>query len=76
MDYVSVKCLGGSGGDGRLFFLAIFANPFAGPDGGDGGCGGHVVFRGNAILSPALARRKPVCSVYLGDEPQPRPRGD
>ena len=37
---------GGSGGNGCMSFLRLFANEWAGPDGGDGGSGGHVVFQG------------------------------
>jgi len=29
-----------------MSFLQLFANEWAGPDGGDGGNGGHVIFQG------------------------------
>jgi len=44
VDWKSVTCRGGNGGDGKISFLSVFVVEFAGPDGGDGGNGGHVVF--------------------------------
>jgi GTP-binding protein len=41
----------GDGGDGGIFFSSIFANEFAGPSGGNGGCGGHVIFRASSSVS-------------------------
>lgn len=45
VDSVRVKFQGGKGGDGCIAMLHLFANEFAGVDGGSGGCGGHVVLR-------------------------------
>lgn len=40
-----VKTIGGKGGDGCVSFLHLWANEYAGPDGGDGGNGAHVIFK-------------------------------
>ena len=44
VDYRKVLAIGGNGGDGCISLLRVHSNEFAGPDGGDGGSGGHVVF--------------------------------
>lgn len=44
MDWRRVRVRAGSGGHGAVSLGRVFANPRAGPDGGDGGAGGHVVF--------------------------------
>ena len=36
---------GGNGGDGAISLLSEYGNEFAGPAGGDGGSGGHVIFK-------------------------------
>ncbi|XP_054164840.1 mitochondrial ribosome-associated GTPase 2-like [Oppia nitens] len=43
IDCKRVKCFGGKGGDGMICFLKLFCNPMAGPSGGDGGNGGHII---------------------------------
>lgn len=43
VDCKPIKVRGGKGGDGCVSFLSLFMNDCAGPDGGDGGCGGHVI---------------------------------
>ncbi|XP_039301155.1 mitochondrial ribosome-associated GTPase 2-like, partial [Nilaparvata lugens] len=45
VDMKRVQVVGGNGGDGSISFLSLWANEFAGPDGGDGGSGGHVLFQ-------------------------------
>ena len=47
VDWKAVTVCGGDGGDGSLSLCSLYANEFAGPDGGDGGCGGHVIFTAN-----------------------------
>jgi GTPase involved in cell partitioning and DNA repair len=42
---------GGSGDDGFIYFFRLLVNDKAGPAGGDGGNGGHVVSRLNLINS-------------------------
>ncbi|XP_076237856.1 mitochondrial ribosome-associated GTPase 2-like [Calliopsis andreniformis] len=44
LDIKQVRTIGGRGGDGEISFLQLWSNECAGPDGGDGGCGGHVIF--------------------------------
>lgn len=44
IDCCKVRVSGGRGGDGMICFLHLFANPDAGPSGGDGGNGGHIIF--------------------------------
>lgn len=50
VDYVKIHCTSGRGGAGSSHFLRTRTNPRGGPDGGDGGRGGHVIIRGNAQL--------------------------
>ncbi|MEG0011051.1 MAG: GTPase ObgE [Muribaculaceae bacterium] len=50
IDYVKILCRSGKGGAGsRHYYRAKYA-PKGGPDGGDGGRGGHVILRGNRNL--------------------------
>ena len=48
VDYVKINFKSGRGGAGSAHFYRAKGIPFGGPDGGDGGRGGHVVVRGNA----------------------------
>ncbi|HEY8920210.1 MAG TPA: GTPase ObgE, partial [Chitinophaga sp.] len=50
VDYIRVFCKSGKGGAGSAHFMRTKFNPQAGPDGGDGGRGGHIILRGNAQL--------------------------
>jgi GTP-binding protein len=50
IDYVKFCSRSGSGGAGYLHFHREKFVPHGGPDGGDGGRGGHVILRGNAQL--------------------------
>ncbi|XP_059098954.1 mitochondrial ribosome-associated GTPase 2-like [Tigriopus californicus] len=45
VDWRQVVVTAGNGGNGSLSLASLFANEFAGPDGGDGGNGAHVIFR-------------------------------
>ncbi len=50
IDYVKILCRSGKGGAGsRHYYRAKYA-PKGGPDGGDGGRGGHIILRGNRNL--------------------------
>lgn len=50
IDYVKVCCRSGKGGAGSRHFLRAKGLPNGGPDGGDGGRGGHIILKGNAQL--------------------------
>ncbi len=50
VDYVKICCRSGSGGRGSSHFLRDRSNARGGPDGGDGGKGGHIIVKGNAQL--------------------------
>ena len=50
IDYVKICCRSGAGGFGSSHFRREKHVALGGPDGGDGGRGGHVVLRGNAQL--------------------------
>ncbi|MEI6435320.1 MAG: GTPase ObgE [Bacteroidota bacterium] len=48
VDYVKIHCASGNGGAGSRHFMRTRTNAHGGPDGGDGGRGGHVILRGNS----------------------------
>jgi GTP-binding protein len=50
VDYVKIYCRSGKGGRGSVHFRREKYIPRGGPDGGDGGRGGHVLLRGNRNL--------------------------
>jgi GTPase len=50
VDYVKIFCASGNGGAGSKHFLRTKTSPHGGPDGGDGGRGGHIILRGNKQL--------------------------
>jgi GTP-binding protein len=47
VDYVKICCRSGKGGGGSRHFRREKFVPKGGPDGGDGGRGGHIILRGN-----------------------------
>lgn len=47
IDYVRIHCVSGHGGAGSAHLLRAKYVPKGGPDGGDGGRGGHVILRAN-----------------------------
>lgn len=47
VDYVKINCRSGNGGSGSAHFIRNRLTAFGGPDGGDGGRGGHIILRGN-----------------------------
>ncbi len=47
VDYVKICCRSGKGGAGSKHFRREKFVPRGGPDGGDGGRGGHIIIRGN-----------------------------
>ena len=50
VDYVKIFCRSGNGGAGSVHFRREAHVPKGGPDGGDGGRGGHIILRGNKQL--------------------------
>jgi GTP-binding protein len=50
VDYVKICCRSGAGGAGSAHFYRDKWNPKGGPDGGDGGRGGHIILKGNSQL--------------------------
>lgn len=57
VDYIRIFCKSGKGGAGSMHFARTKYNPFAGPDGGDGGRGGHIILKGNSQLWTLLHLR-------------------
>ena len=47
IDYVKIYCASGHGGAGSVHLLRAKYVPKGGPDGGDGGRGGHIILRAN-----------------------------
>ncbi len=47
VDYVKIYCRSGKGGAGSAHLHREKFTPKGGPDGGDGGRGGHIILRGN-----------------------------
>ena len=50
VDYVKIYCKSGDGGPGSSHFRREKYVPKGGPDGGDGGRGGHIILVGNKQL--------------------------
>ena len=50
VDYVKLFCASGKGGAGSKHFHRSKGQPKGGPDGGDGGRGGHIILKGNEQL--------------------------
>lgn len=50
VDYVKIFCQSGNGGPGSAHLRREKFVPKGGPDGGDGGRGGHIILQGNAQM--------------------------
>ncbi|GGF20366.1 GTPase ObgE [Hymenobacter cavernae] len=50
IDYVKICCRSGRGGAGSHHFFRAKGLPNGGPDGGDGGRGGHIILEGDSQL--------------------------
>ena len=50
IDYVKLICRSGKGGAGSRHYFRAKGLPNGGPDGGDGGRGGHIILEGNSQL--------------------------
>jgi GTP-binding protein len=57
VDQIRIFCRSGHGGAGSKHFMRTKFNAMAGPDGGDGGRGGHIILRGNKNLWTLLHLR-------------------
>jgi GTPase len=57
VDYVKIYCRSGKGGRGSTHMRRVKYIPNGGPDGGDGGRGGHVILRANRNLWTLLHLR-------------------
>ena len=57
IDYIRIFCHSGHGGAGSRHFMRTKFNPKAGPDGGNGGRGGHIILKGNKQLWTLLHLR-------------------
>lgn len=57
IDYIRIFCKSGHGGAGSRHFMRTKYNAQAGPDGGDGGRGAHIILKGNAQLWTLLHLR-------------------
>ena len=50
IDYTEVELTAGTGGKGAVSFRREKYIPLGGPDGGDGGRGGHIIFIADSNL--------------------------
>lgn len=66
IDYVKICCRSGKGGPGSVHFRREKHVPQGGPDGGDGGRGGHIILKGNAQLWTLLHLRYKK-HIFAGD---------
>lgn len=57
VDYIRIFCRSGRGGKGSAHLRREKFIPKGGPDGGDGGRGGHIILRGNGQLWTLLHLR-------------------
>jgi GTPase len=66
VDYVKIFCRSGKGGPGSKHFHRDNWTMKGGPDGGDGGRGGHIILRGNK-QHWTLIHLKYARHIYAGD---------
>lgn len=57
IDYIRIFCRSGHGGAGAKHFMRNKLTAKGGPDGGDGGRGGHIILRGNSQMWTLLHLR-------------------
>jgi GTPase len=57
VDQIRIFVRSGHGGAGSKHFMRTKFNPMAGPDGGNGGRGGHIILRGNKNMWTLLHLR-------------------
>lgn len=66
VDYVKIYCRSGKGGAGSMHFHRDNLTAKGGPDGGDGGRGGHIILRSNKNLW-TLIHLKYARHIFAGD---------
>ena len=57
VDYIKIFCRSGRGGKGSAHLRREKFIPKGGPDGGDGGRGGHIILRGDTQMWTLLHLR-------------------
>lgn len=57
IDHIRIFCKSGHGGAGSRHFMRNKLTALGGPDGGDGGRGGHIILRGNSQMWTLLHLR-------------------
>ena len=57
IDLIRIFCRSGHGGAGSRHFMRNKLTAMGGPDGGDGGRGGHIILQGNSQLWTLLHLR-------------------
>ena len=57
VDYVKIYCRSGKGGAGSAHLHRAKYTPKGGPDGGDGGRGGHIILRANRVATVAVQEK-------------------
>ena len=77
VDYVKIMCRSGHGGPGSRHFRREKFSPQGGPDGGDGGRGGHIILRGNKQMWTLLhlKYRKHIIAEFGGSGGKSRSTG-
>jgi len=77
IDYVKIYTKSGNGGKGSSHFFRSRNQPKGGPDGGDGGRGGHIILRGNSNLWTLLHLKftKHIKAEHGGDGGKSRSTG-
>lgn len=66
LDEITISARGGKGGDGAVHFARRKFEPFAGPDGGDGGKGGDVVLVGSRDIDTLYHLRTALTQAQPG----------
>ncbi len=64
IDYVKIHCTSGPGGAGSTHMLRTKGNAKGGPDGGDGGRGGHIVL-GETATTALVHPERMWCCKFL-----------
>ena len=68
IDYVKIWCASGHGGAGSMHLYRAKYVPKGGPDGGDGGRGGHIILKANPQSSTSRLRTGDTVRADSGPE--------